>query len=359
MLPFSANNGEEKGFYMEHSQNQLQDIMDKLEQGVRDVFSSKKYAEYLNTMAKFHNYSLNNILLINMQKPGATMVAGYNAWKKLHGRNVMKGEKGIRILAPSPYKVKRQVEKINPQTQRPVLDKDGKPIVEEQEVTIPAYKVVSVFDVSQTEGKDIPILGVNELTGEVDNYDTFFEALNWSCPIPINFEEISTGAKGYFSLTNNEIAVKQGMSQLQTVKTTVHEMAHQKLHSNQDPLNQKTRSSKEVEAESVAYVVCQHYGLDTSDYSFSYVAGWSAGKDTPELKESLDTIRKAASEMIADIDKALEGINKERERVKERKPSLLDELHRKQEQIRNIENKKPLAALENHNIVKNQREGER
>ena len=341
---------------MEHSQNQLQEIMDKLEQGVSDVFSSEKYAEYLSTMSKFHNYSLNNILLINMQKPGATKVAGYNAWKNLHGRNVMKGEKGIKILAPSPYKVKRQVEKIDPQTRKPMLDKDGKPIMEEKEVTIPAYRVVSVFDVSQTEGRELPTL-INELTGEVDNYDRFFDALNRSCPVPITFKDISTGAKGYFSYTNNDITVNRGMSQLQTVKTAVHEMAHQKLHSDQDPLNKKTRSSKEVEAESVAYVVCQHYGLETSDYSFSYVAGWSEGKDTPELKASLDTIRKAASEMIADIDKALEEINQDI--AKDQKPSLLDNLHRKQEQIRKTEQSKTQAATEKNSIVKNQREGER
>ena len=344
---------------MENSQNHLQEITDKLEQGVKDVFLSEKYEQYLMTMAKFHNYSLNNILLINMQKPGATLVAGYNAWKKIHGRNVMKGEKGIKILAPSPYKVKRQVEKIDPQTRKPVLDKEGKPVMEEKEIIIPAYKVVSVFDVSQTEGKEIPTL-VNELTGEVENYDTFFEALKRSCPVTINFKEISTGAKGYFSYTNNEIAVKQGMSQLQTIKTTVHEMTHQKLHSNQnplDPLDKQTRSSKEVEAESVAYVVCQHYGIDTSDYSFSYVAGWSEGKETPELKESLDTIRKAASEMITDIDRALEEISKEM--TKDKKPSLIANLHRKQEQIKNVEKNKPQEAVERNSIEKAKREGER
>lgn len=364
-LPFSAKYKKELkrimegDCYMDHSQNQLQEIMDKLEQGVKNVFSSEKYTQYLMTMAKFHNYSLNNILLINMQKPSATLVAGYNAWKKLHGRNVMKGEKGIKILAPSPYKVKRQVEKIDPQTRKPVLDKDGQPVTEEKEITIPAYKVVSVFDVSQTEGKELPTLA-NELTGEVENFDIFFDALTRACPVPISYKEISSGAKGYFSYADNEIAVKQGMSQLQTVKTTVHEMTHQKLHSNPnllDPLHMQTRSSKEVEAESVAYVVCQHYEIDTSDYSFSYVAGWSEGKETPELKESLDTIRKAASEMIMDIDKALEEISKEM--IKDKKPSLLNNLHKKQEQIKNTEKGKQQSTVKKHNIEKNQREGER
>ena len=344
---------------MEHSQNQLQGIMEKLEQGVKDVFSSENYKQYLRTMSKFHQYSLNNILLINMQKPGATMIAGYNAWKKLHGRNVMRGEKGIKILAPSPYKVKKQVEKIDPQTRKPVLNKDGQPVMEEKEVTIPAYKVVSVFDVSQTEGKEIPTL-VNELNGEVENFDIFFDALARTCPVPISFKEISTGAKGYFSHTNNEIAVKQGMSQLQTIKTTVHEMTHQKLHSNQnmlEPLNKQTRNSKEVEAESVAYVVCQHYGIDTSDYSFAYVAGWSEGKEMPELRESLDTIRKAASELINDIDKALEEIDTEK--TKDKKPSLLENLYKKQEQIKNAKKNGLQTAVENHNIMKDQREEER
>lgn len=340
---------------MEHSQNQLQGIMEKLEQGVQDVFSSENYIQYLKTMSKFHQYSLNNIILINMQRPGATMVAGYNAWKKHHERNVIKGEKGIRILAPSPYKTKRLVAKTDPLTRKAILDKDGKPIMEEKEVIVPAYKVVSVFDVSQTEGKELPTLGVDELTGEVEKYETFFEALNRSCPVPINFEAIDTGAKGYFSHQNNAIAINLGMSQLQTVKTTVHEMAHQKLHS--DPSIKQSRSSKEVEAESVAYVVCQHYGLDTSEYSFAYVAGWSEGKETPELKESLDIIRKAASEMITDIDKALEVIKDDRE--KGTKPSLLENLHRKQEQIKASGQSSPQAAMHKDNLEKDSRKEER
>ena len=288
-------------------QKQLQEITDRLEQGVSDIFTSENYIKYLETMSKFHNYSLNNIILINMQKPDATMIAGYNAWKKLHGRQVMKGEKGIKILAPSPYKVKRSVEKLDSQTQKPIIGQDGKPVMVEKEIIIPAYKVVSVFDVSQTEGKELPTLGVNELTGEVDGYDAFFEAINKCCPVPIMFEEIKDGAKGYFSHAFNYIAIKEGMSQQQTIKTAIHEMAHQKLHSGENGLKQSKRS-REVEAESTAYTVCQHYGIDTSDYSFTYVAGWSKGKEMSELKDSLDIIRKAASEMITDIDQALEEL---------------------------------------------------
>lgn len=342
-------------------QTQLKEIMDKLEQGVKDVFTSENYARYLRTMSKFHNYSLNNIILIGMQKPNATLIAGYNAWKNLHGRQVMKGEKGIKIVAPSPYKVKREVEKLDPQTKKPVVGKDGKIVTEEKEITIPAYKVVSVFDVSQTEGKEIPTLGVDELTGEIENYETFFEALSKCCPVPISFEKIDSGAKGYFSRANNMIAINQGMSHLQTVKTTLHEMAHQKLHSDMETAMKQTRNSREVEAESVAYVVCQHYGIDTSDYSFSYVAGWSEGKDTPELKESLDTIRKTASELITDIDRSLEEVcrmlsksDKQELKVQESKnsdannrPSFLDKLHKKQEQIKSVERSQTENKMEN------------
>ena len=363
----------------EDMQKQIKEITDRLEQGVKDVFTSENYARYLETMSEFHNYSLNNIILIAMQKPDATMIAGYNAWKKLHGRQVMKGEKGLKILAPSPYKVKRVVEKLDPQTKKPMVGEDGKIVTEKKEITIPAYKVVSVFDVSQTEGKEIPTLGVDELTGEIENYDTFFEALSKCCPIPISFEKIDSGAKGYFSRANNMIAINEGMSQLQTVKTTVHEIAHQKLHSDMEAAKQQTRNSREVEAESVAYVVCQHYGIDTSDYSFTYVAGWSEGKETPELKESLDTIRKAASELITDIDKSLEEVSQaitrsdelelksqesreavlqsSRERNGNSRPSLLDNLHRKQEQVRREAMKKENVQIENHEITRSTREG--
>lgn len=224
------------------------------------------------------------------------------------------------------------VDKIDPVTQKAIIGNDGKSIKEEKEIVIPAYKVVTVFDVSQTEGRELPTLEVNELTGEVEEYDLFFKALDKSCPVPIRFEAIENGTKGYFSRIKNEIVIKQGMSQTQTIKTAVHERAHQMLHSDQNQ-GLQSRSSKEVEAESVAYVVCQHYGIDTSDYSFAYIASWSDGKDTPELKKSLDLIRKTASQMISVIDKTLEEISHERTRENER-PSVLENLHTKQEQAR-------------------------
>ncbi|MDE7019521.1 MAG: antirestriction protein, partial [Lachnospiraceae bacterium] len=249
---------------------------------------------------------------------------------------------------PSPYKVKRMVDKIDPETQKPVKGKDGKIIKEEKEIVVPAYRMVTVFDVSQTEGRELPTIGVNELTGAVDGYDSFLKALDKSCPVPIKFKEIEGKAKGYFSLTENEIAVKQGMSEIQTVKTIIHEMAHQKLHSGLDAVKQ-TRSSKEVEAESIAYVVSQHYGIDTSDYSFSYVVGWSDGKETTELKNSLDVIRKTASEMISDIDGALEEIHLVNSRDKNTKISVLTNLHDKQERIRKESDRSSLSFTKTKN----------
>ena len=268
-------------------------------------------------MSKFHDYSLNNTLLIAFQKPDATLVAGYTAWQKQFGRQVQKGEKAIKILAPAPYKEKVEMDKIDPITQSPILDAEGNPVKEIQEVKRPAFKVVNVFDVSQTDGKELPSLGVDELSGDVREYELFFEALKRSCPVPMEFEEIEGSAKGYYHQMEQRIAIREGMSQIQTIKTAIHEMAHQRLHAI-DPLDEKseivnqTRSSKEVEAESVAYTVCQHYGIDTSDYSFAYVAGWSHGKDTPELKASLNTIRKTANEMITEIDGHVHEQKKER-----------------------------------------------
>lgn len=291
-------------------------ITDQLEQGIQDLFESEKYMSWLRTMSKFHDYSLNNTLLIAFQRPDATLVAGYTAWQKQFGRQVQKGEKAIKILAPAPYKEKVEMEKIDPITRTPILDADGKPVREVQEVTRPAFKVVSVFDVSQTEGREIPSLGVDELSGDVREYEMFFEALKRSCPVPMEFENIEGSAKGYYHQMEQRIAIREGMSQVQTIKTAIHEMAHQRLHA-VDPLDEKseiinqTRSSKEVEAESVAYTVCQHYGIETSDYSFAYVAGWSHGKETPELKASLNTIRKTANEMITEIDGHIAEINQE------------------------------------------------
>ena len=295
----------------------VKEITDQLEQGIQELFESEKYMAWLRTMSKFHDYSLNNTLLIAFQRPDATLVAGYTAWQKQFGRQVQKGEKAIKILAPAPYKEKVEMEKIDPITRTPVLDADGKPVTEVQEVTRPAFKVVSVFDVSQTEGREIPSLGVDELSGNVREYEMFFEALKRSCPVPMDFEEIEGSAKGYYHQMEQRIAIREGMSQVQTIKTAIHEMAHQRLHAI-NPLDtaseivNQTRSSKEVEAESVAYTVCQHYGIETSDYSFAYVAGWSHGKETPELKASLNTIRKTANEMITEIDGHMLDVKRER-----------------------------------------------
>ena len=285
----------------------LKEITDRLEQGITELFESERYREYLRVMSKFHNYSINNTLLIAMQKPDASLVAGFSAWKNNFGRNVMKGQKGIKIIAPSPFKIRQEVEKIDPHTQKPIIGKDGKPVTEEKEVKIPAYKVVSVFDVSQTEGKELPDIAVDELTGDVDRYKDFFAALEKTSPVPIAFENIGGGSHGYYHLEDKRIAINEGMSELQTLKTAIHEIAHAKLHdidlnAPKDEQPRVDRRTREVEAESVAYTVCQHYGLDTSDYSFGYVAGWSSGRELSELKSSLETIRSAAAEIINSID---------------------------------------------------------
>ena len=294
----------------------LKEITDRLEQGIAELFDSERYKEYLKVMSKFHNYSFRNTVLIAMQKPDASLVAGFSAWKNNFERNVMKGQKGIKIIAPSPYKIKQEMQKIDPHTQKPIIGKDGKPVTEEKEVTIPAYKVVSVFDVSQTEGKELPDIAVDELTGDVDRYKDFFAALEKTSPVPIAFENIEGGSHGYYHLEDKRIAINEGMSELQTLKTAIHEIAHAKLHDidlnapkdEQQP--HVDRRTCEVEAESVAYTVCQHYGLDTSDYSFGYVAGWSSGRELSELKSSLETIRSAAAEIINSIDENLAELQK-------------------------------------------------
>lgn len=293
----------------------LKEITDRLEQGIAELFDSERYREYLKVMSKFHNYSFNNTLLIAMQKPDASLVAGFSAWKNNFGRNVMKGQKGIKIIAPSPFKIRQEVEKIDPHTQKPIIGKDGKPVTEEKEVKIPAYKVVSVFDVSQTEGKELPDIAVDELTGDVDRYKDFFAALEKTSPVPIAFENIGGGSHGYYHLEDKRIAINEGMSELQTLKTAIHEIAHAKLHdidlnAPKDEQPRVDRRTREVEAESVAYTVCQHYGLDTSDYSFGYVAGWSSGRELSELKSSLETIRSAAVEIINSIDENLAELQK-------------------------------------------------
>ena len=300
----------------------LKEITDRLEQGITELFDSERYKEYLRVMSKFHNYSFNNTLLIAMQKPDASLIAGFTAWKNQFQRNVKKGEKGIKIIAPSPFKIKQEMEKIDPQTQKPVIGRDGKPVTEEKEITIPAYKVVSVFDVSQTEGKELPDIAVDALTGDVEQYSDFFAALEKTSPVPIGFEKIEGGAHGYYHLEDKRIALDEGMSELQTLKTAIHEIAHAKLHDidlnapkdEQQP--RVDRRTREVEAESVAYTVCQHYGLDTSDYSFGYVAGWSSGRELAELKSSLETIRSAAADIINSIDGHIAELQKQREAEK-------------------------------------------
>ena len=294
----------------------LKEITDRLEQGITELFESERYKEYLRVMSKFHNYSFNNTLLIAMQKPDASLVAGFSAWKNNFGRNVMKGQKGIKIIAPSPFKIRQEVGKIDPHTQKPIIGKDGKPVTEEKEIKIPAYKVVSVFDVSQTEGKELPDIAVDELTGDVERYRDFFAALEKTSPVPIGFEQIPGSSHGYYHLEDKRIAIQEGMSELQTLKTAIHEIAHAKLHDIDlnAPENEQQprvdRRTREVEAESVAYTVCQHYGLDTSDYSFGYVAGWSSGRELSELKSSLETIRSAAAEIINSIDETLAELSK-------------------------------------------------
>ncbi|MDL2215934.1 DUF4316 domain-containing protein [Ruminococcaceae bacterium OttesenSCG-928-N02] len=293
----------------ENPADKLKEITDKLESGIAGIFESEQYKDYLKTLSKFHDYSLNNTILIAMQKPDASLVAGFSSWKKQFERNVRKGEKGIKIIAPSPYKVKVQQEKTDPATGKPVIGADGKPVTEETERKIPAYKVVSVFDVSQTEGKELPTIGVDILTGDVEQYKDFFAALEKASPVPVAFENIEGSANGYYHQEDKRIAIDEGMSELQTLKTTIHEIAHARLHDidkgkeqGEDEPPRADRHTREVEAESVAYTVCQHYGLDTSDYSFAYVAGWSSDKELTELKASLETIRATASELITEID---------------------------------------------------------
>ena len=314
---------EKRGSYHttpEQRQEKIRQITDRLELGVHQIFESDNYRAYLSTMAKFHSYSLNNTILIAMQKPGATLVAGYTAWQKDHDRHVKKGEKGIQIIAPSPYKVKQERDALDPKTGKPQMDAQGNPLKEIIEVERPAFKVATVFDISQTEGKELPSIGVNELSGGVEGYDALFDALKATCPVPIAFEDISSGAKGYYHTEDNRIALQKGMSQMQTVKTLIHEMSHERMHSHEKekPVEERlSRRSMEVEAESVAFVVgtalsAEHpeLKLDFSDYSFGYIAGWSSGKETAELKASLGRIQATASEMISEIEGHLQELQK-------------------------------------------------
>lgn len=292
----------------------LQGIMKDLEDGVKAVFDSDNYTNWLNTMSKFHNYSVNNTILIMSQKPEATRVASFSSWEKNFNRHVIKGEKGIKIIAPAPYKMMVDKPMFDKSTKEPILNERGEQLTEKKEVTIPAFKVVTVFDESQTYGDKIPQLGVDELTSKVDFAENMQDIIGKISPVPIEFGNINGSAKGYFSVTENKIMIKEGMSDSQTIKTMIHEISHAMLHS-EDQMKkdkeagiEKNSKTKEVEAESVAFVVCKHFGIDTSDYSFGYIAGWSDGKDMDELKGSMQTIKDTSSEIINRIEGHLRGL---------------------------------------------------
>ena len=285
------------------------EITEQLEQGVQELFDSDRYQAFLDCMAKFHRYSTNNTILIHMQRPGATMVAGYQAWKRDHGRYVRKGEKGIRILAPAPYRVKMEKDRLDPNTHEIVMDEKGNPVRDTVTVEKPSFRVVSVYDVTQTEGKALPSLGVNELEGSVKDYGRFLAAMEKLSPAPVAFREDGLGtAKGCFLPEENRIVLRSGMSEVQTLKTLIHEMAHAMLHAKGKEAD-RDLSTEELTAESIAYTVCRHYGIDTKDYSFGYIAGWSRERSTAQLRESLDTIRKTADAMITGINDRLRKLD--------------------------------------------------
>lgn len=295
-------------------EQQMKEITERLEQGVKELFTSEMYTEYLKTMSQFHNYSFNNTLLIAMQKPDSTLVAGYQAWQKKFKRQVKKGEKGIQIIAPAPIREKEEIEKFDPETNEPILRPDGQPETEEVVHIIPRFRIATVFDVSQTYGEPLPELETPELMGNVENYEVFMQALREISPVPIRFDEIESGAKGYYSTVNKETVIQRGMSEMQTMKTGIHETTHAKLHDREimEELGEKkNQMTREVEAESVAYTVCQYFGLDTSDYSFPYIAGWSSSVDMKELRASMDTIRKTAGEMIDGMTEVMQQLMRE------------------------------------------------
>ena len=293
----------------------MKEITERLEQGVKELFTSEMYTKYLKTMSQFHNYSFNNTLLIAMQKPDATLVAGYQAWQKKFKRQVKRGEKGIQIIAPEPIREKEEVEKFDPETNEPILRPDGQPETEEVIHTIPRFRVTTVFDVSQTYGEPLPGLETPELMGSVENFEIFMQAIREISPVSIRFDEIESGAKGFYSNANKEIVIQNGMSESQTMKTAVHEVTHAKLH-DRDMMEElgekKNQMTREVEAESVAYTVCQYFGLDTSDYSFPYIAGWSSSVEMKELRASMDTIRKTAGEFIDQVVEKFHEIQKQK-----------------------------------------------
>ena len=305
------------------NKERIKEITAGIEQGIKELFESDRYRKYLSTMSRFHKYSLNNVMLIHSQRPDATLVAGFNKWKNSFGRHVKKGEKGIQILAPTPYKIKVEKEKLDPDTKLPMIDENGDPVTEEKEVSIPMFKVVSVFDVSQTEGKPLPQLAYS-LSGAVEHYEEFMEALKRTSTVPIKVEHTDKNVDGFFDLTNQSITIQAGMSEVQTVCAVIHEIAHSRLH-NYDHMTEvaddgetllapaeKNRHTEEVEAESISYAVCQYFGIETSENSFGYIASWSQGKELKELRASLETINRTSSELISGIEKHFQEICKDK-----------------------------------------------
>ena len=304
------------------NREQLKEITDRIEAGIRDIFESgdmEKYRNYLRTMSRFHNYSLNNQALIHLQRPDATLVAGYNRWRDKFSRHVLRGEKGITIIAPTPYKKKIEQEKLDPDTKLPILDADGKIVTEEKEIEIPMFRPVKVFDYAQTDGKPLPervASPVANLTGSVENYEAFMEALRRSSPVPVEFKPLSADMDGYFSPKSQSITLREGMSEVQTVSAAVHEIAHAKLHNyglqQAAERRHKSRNTEEVEAESISFMVCAYFGIETGANSFGYVATWSKNAELPEFRASLDTISKTANGIITDVEKHFAEVCKER-----------------------------------------------
>lgn len=299
-----------------NNKDRLKEIIDSIEKGIKEVFESGRYTEYLQVMSRFHNYSFNNTMLIYMQKPDATLVAGFNKWKDKFERNVNKGEKGIKIIAPTPYKKKIEKDVLDPDTQLPMRDENGKIIKEEKEISIPSFRPVTVFDVSQTSGKEIPTLA-SDLNGKVENFKMLKEAISRSAPVPVSFKPLRHDTDGYFSPKKQEIVIREGMGEVQTVCAMIHESAHAKLHNpanipEAEETKKLTRSDEEVQAESIAYTVCAYFGIETGENSFGYLASWSRSKELKELKASLDIINKTSSELITDIEKNYKAIVKER-----------------------------------------------
>ena len=304
------------------NREQLKEITDRIEAGIRDIFESgdmEKYRNYLRTMSRFHNYSLNNQALIHLQRPDATFVAGYNRWRDKFSRHVLRGEKGITIIAPTPYKKKIEQEKLDPDTKLPILDADGKIVTEEKEIEIPMFRPVKVFDYAQTDGKPLPervASPVANLTGSVENYEAFMEALRRSSPVPVEFKPLSADVDGYFSPKSQSITLREGMSEVQTVSAAVHEIAHAKLHNyglqQTAERKAKSRNTEEVEAESISFMVCAYFGIETGANSFGYVATWSKNAELPEFRASLDTISKTANGIITDVEKHFAEVCKER-----------------------------------------------